>query len=687
MGVCNFIALTSRQYNILRLILRETSAISINEISIRLDLSKRQISYDLPIIENWLRIRNTALEKKPGRGIYILADVKTKDLLLRSLSERSETWVIPTPSERITIIEFLLLISDEPVVIEHLSELLCISRSTIINDLKNVEISLERFNLTLIKQPGLGLSIVGLATSRIEAIIDLIVRSSGVLPILSLCDGSINKYITQMNGKVALSRIILNHLQINDIQFCASLVNSAQVLLDNKFSDESYVTLVLHLMFQINRIKSGKKIKVEKKDNYLKATKVAEMISKKIKKFYGLTYPSEELYYLTMVLSVAGSRKSINDIMGDSAIITQSNETEEIVEDLLDLVSEKIHPYLKVDAELRRSLLFHLEPALSRIKLGLNFHNPYINDLKQVYSNVYYVANQAGQIIERKVGKLVPDEEIGFLTMHFAAAIERLRHFPGNRKKVLVVCSSGVATAWLLVSRLRIELPYLDVTEVLSAKDLQTYRLADKAIVAIITTVPIERKDIPVILVSPLLRFGDIEKINEIVGPIDKTKNISGIDISTKFPTILDLLNRGNIAAKINAKNWEVAVDRAIGLLILSGNVENNFLDAVKNIIIDRGPYMVIRPGIALLHGPPSVGVRRLSLGLITLRTPVPFGHKEYDPVDLIFTLGAVDGLKHLQVLSDLMKIMDSANTVNEIRNADCKEQIFGALQNYFKSP
>src|SRR5205814_1431280 len=61
---------------------------------------------------------------------------------------------------------------------------------------------------------------------------------------------------------------------------------------------------------------------------------------------------------------------------------------------------------------------------------------------------------------------VVPHEEVGFLTMYLAGSLERNRLRPKIR--ITVVCPAGMATAWILVSRLSAEFPNIEITRVVS---------------------------------------------------------------------------------------------------------------------------------------------------------------------------------------------------------------------------
>ena len=130
------------------------------------------------------------------------------------------------------------------------------------------------------------------------------------------------------------------------------------------------------------------------------------------------------------------------------------------------------------------------------------------------------------------------------------------------------------------------------------------------------------------------------------------------------------LISKESINAKVHVKNWEDATDSVGGLLISAGKIKPEYITAMKRVLKEMGPYAVIAPGIVLLHARPEDGVIEPCLGLITLVDPVPFGHSENDPVDLVFALGAVDKQAHILALQQLAEMLGDPIKLQEIRSA-----------------
>jgi mannitol/fructose-specific phosphotransferase system IIA component (Ntr-type) len=137
-----------------------------------------------------------------------------------------------------------------------------------------------------------------------------------------------------------------------------------------------------------------------------------------------------------------------------------------------------------------------------------------------------------------------------------------------------------------------------------------------------------------------------------------------------------DLLRPGLAAVDVQAKDWQEAI-RAVGQLMVNDNaVEPRFLDGMIRVAKEFGPYIVVAPGIALPHARPEDGVIKASIAVARLSTPVEFGNKENDPVDLLVALAAIDNKGHIEGLSDLAAVLGDAENVKQIRSCKTADEL-----------
>lgn len=148
-----------------------------------------------------------------------------------------------------------------------------------------------------------------------------------------------------------------------------------------------------------------------------------------------------------------------------------------------------------------------------------------------------------------------------------------------------------------------------------------------------------------------------------------------------------EMLTPETVRARASAASWEEAARAAGELLVAAGSVEPRYVEAMMNVLREMGPYAVIAPGIVLLHARPEDGVLRPCLALVTLSTPVPFGHRENDPVDLVLALGAVDKHAHVAALQEMALLLGDDAALRRIRAAESDRDLLLAVRSQEPAP
>jgi mannitol operon transcriptional antiterminator len=167
---------------------------------------------------------------------------------------------------------------------------------------------------------------------------------------------------------------------------------------------------------------------------------------------------------------------------------------------------------LRQDPSLRDGLVAHIIPSFMQQRFGL-WSPPSWSDgtLSMEYQREYAVASELALLVTERTGVVLPAGDVDTLTLLLRAAF--IRESPNQPKRVYIICPSGMATAQLLVARLKARFPSLDILGVLSLRELSAERVAEAQL--LISTAPVKspRRGLEIIQVHPLLLTEDIEKI------------------------------------------------------------------------------------------------------------------------------------------------------------------------------
>ncbi|WP_066515737.1 PTS sugar transporter subunit IIA [Curtobacterium ammoniigenes] len=107
------------------------------------------------------------------------------------------------------------------------------------------------------------------------------------------------------------------------------------------------------------------------------------------------------------------------------------------------------------------------------------------------------------------------------------------------------------------------------------------------------------------------------------------------------------------------AVDWRDAVSRTGEALVASGLTLPEYTDAMIDMVLEHGPYIVVSPGLALAHARPGPAVLRNGIAVVTLATPIPFGHAHNDPVQVVLGLAVNAVGVHLEAVGALANVFN----------------------------
>jgi PTS system ascorbate-specific IIA component len=134
------------------------------------------------------------------------------------------------------------------------------------------------------------------------------------------------------------------------------------------------------------------------------------------------------------------------------------------------------------------------------------------------------------------------------------------------------------------------------------------------------------------------------------------------------------------IAIGIEVDDWRGAVLAAGSALAAAGIARAGYGNEMVRMIEEHGPYVVIAPGLALAHARPGPEVIADGLAVVTLATPVNFGHPYNDPVSVVLGLAVASGDAHIALVAELANVFNDSSAVAELAAATSVDQVQAIL-------
>ncbi|MDY3875175.1 MAG: BglG family transcription antiterminator [Megamonas funiformis] len=545
--------LSSREIKIIYLLENKKTYISGQEIATLIDISSRTLRNDIKFINEEIVNYGAQIESTKGKGYFLnISDKKLFKNYINDFYKNNlliEQKIPQNNKERVNFVIKKLLIKilngEEIINQNNLSNELYISLTILKSIFIDVKKELKIFNIKLEKISNKGFSLKGEEEAIRECMRYYIFGEAKKLIDI--------KFISQILTKEEI-------LVINDV-----LKNN---LANNKISitDISYYNLLTYILITISRVRKNKIIVIKNEHkNIVKKVeyKIAKKIIAELEKELSINFVEDEIYYISLYLL---TRNMLTISIADEFNIN-NDEYYLMVEELLNYLNEYINLDLRDDEILKKGLSIHLKSAINRIKFNIYVNNELLLDIKKNYAFAYTISSLATKFLENRYDIVINENEIGYICLHFEAALCREKD-KRNIKKVraVIVCASGLGTAMMISAKIKSEFNnIIEVVEIVSLRDLDKIDRNNYDIV--LSTVPIEDKNYYLegkilINIPYILKKEDINIINSIINK--EANNISNslakyiqedlFFVDTDFSTKEEIMNF--LLKKMEDKNY-----------------------------------------------------------------------------------------------------------------------------------
>ncbi|GAK14326.1 BglG family transcription antiterminator [Geomicrobium sp. JCM 19039] len=504
--------MTARERILLTTLVTAGDPVGLSRLAEDASVSLRTIQRDLKALERTVQPFGLTLIRNRDRTVFLQGNLEALRTYLQSMSSADFT-----SEERQGVLLVQLLTAGEPVKLFTLSHHLGVTASTVSSDLDKTAEWLNEYGLSLIRRRGYGIEVEGSETNKRRAL-------SGILS-SRLTEETLFAAVHDEQMEEKVTERLLHVVDIGRVKRVLGAVRSVKAEHFPHMVDQSLIALVVHTTLAIERLGMGEAIQMdtdqlealEQTDEYVHAYELGLALQDE----FDISLPREEFGYLVMHLRGArvGGMPDQPFEESNGELISRIKRLISGVEDALGV---QFHEHV-----LLQDLLAHLKPALYRIRQDMKITNPLLERLRGDYSDLF-------QAVDREANRVfeplhIPNEEIGFLVLHFGSVLERRKRW--QELSALVICPSGIGSAKMLASRLQQEFPEIAKIENASMFDLN--EATGKVYDLIISTVNMEMNNEQVFHVSPVLTESEVQTIRHY---IDNTLLTVGRDVRKPQP-------------------------------------------------------------------------------------------------------------------------------------------------------
>ncbi|MTI68483.1 MAG: BglG family transcription antiterminator [Firmicutes bacterium] len=660
-----------RCVEIISILINEEKPITINKIANKLNVSSKTIRNDLnKLNDKFIDNKDIKIEKKPRVGVWLNASLKGRDALINKINKNKVYNKPYSQDKRHIYIIKRLLQSNKSLTMKNIADELFVSRVTIHKDLEEVERWLSKYNLTLKRKQNYGIEVLGDEKNWRKAAADLLVILKN--------DEELKDMLSESEDIDPTIRIDYeNFIQMKelfpdvDLRKIETILIEAEKNLDFLLADEAFQGLLVHIAISMKRLKQNKDISMD--ENQLLAIKdkneykVAKWLAEKIEEKFNITIPESEVGYIT--LHVLGAKVQEDLHMKETKDILDNIDSKllELAKEIIALIENILSVDFSEDEKLLTGLVLHLRPAINRLKYGLTLRNPLLEDIKMKFPSVFGAAWASSVLFEKYYGVKVQEEEIGYISIHIGAALERLN----NKTRAVIVCSSGIGTAQLVAVRLEREVNELEIVHTTSVHDIKNMNTLDFDIV--ISTIPLNFKSKPTIKINPLVTERDVKKVKKYIKNVEETRNFNKIELEDKKS---QLFKEDLIFKNLKIESVEEVIKKLGNKLVSKGYVDKDFIKSA----LDRENITstAVGKGVAIPHGTEKL-VNKSTIAVAILNKPINWSGNKVDIVFLL-ALNFETGDSIRKFFRGFYSMLDNEKTLNNLRNNNKKRDLLNIL-------
>lgn len=499
--------ITPRTREILRLLMENlNSYVSVHEIAEHLNVTNRTVYRQLEEVYEAVEHYGLKVINEAGKGMK-LSGSSTEVTALNTLFEGEDQDYELTTEDRINATLFYLLHEQEYVKAQYFAEALNVSVQSVRNDLQQIKKELDFYDLDLVVKKGDGFLITGFETKK-RVLLSNIFRDH--ISFVELVHWIEQERSSSIYFKL-LSDTHYHSVIKRSFQLLEQLFQKHRIqVTDTMFQD--YVFLISIMVKRLNWDHSNNYYldnMVKHKDRPIE---IYQEFKELIQKTFEITLSESEENYLEWLISINNNFQSL-ELSEDIQELDLVNK----VHDFIVFVETSMGCRLRTDAHLQKALFEHLDRALARTRSGITIKNPMLKEIRRSYEKLYSTIKIATEYVFKE--DKFPEDEIGFLVLHFAVALDKVLD---KSITALVVCSSGMGSSKMLANRLIREIPEIEIKKIVSFLKLTQEDLEQYDVIFSTVSLPLDVQDY--VMVSPLLNKKELAEVKKLLETIRFSK-------------------------------------------------------------------------------------------------------------------------------------------------------------------
>lgn len=547
-----------------------------------------------------------------------------------SLERYMSSFTQLVPVNRVNeILRRLCLANDEGLDVVQLEDELFVSSSTIESDLASVKLSLQDFGLNLIRKD-----------MRI---------------VLKADESQRRKIMTRIFYDEKNQHFIsIDMLEKTFGLELKAFYQAMRKILDDQaiyLNDFALGSILVHIIVSVQRIRLSQGLDQQfAVDQMMNAEiQASQHLAQLIHEQFNVEFNRAEQ------LCLAGLLISRNNPTGYTKINQDTDQTAQAILNEIIVSVEKDYLISLDDPIFLDRFRIHLSNLIMRMSMNSLNLNPLTGTIKSMYPLTYDLSVHIAQIIAQRLNQPMTEDEIAFIAYHIAVFLEP-RKDNKRRLRVLLVSPSFHELQHNLEKKILFEFgQFIEHLDLHSALD---FSMESANYDLILSTIPLNAIKLPWILIAPILRQSDSERIAQAFNAL---RNQSALGSSQAM--LMNMFSPELFERNTVYKNeWE-AIRRIGQRLIDLGHVPENF---TEHLIEREKLSSTCFNGLIAVPHTMKMEAYRSTIAVVILDEPMPWGDSSVQLITLV-AVNRDDKKQFIDVFDRFIDVVSEPDHVKEL--------------------
>lgn len=622
-------------------------------LALYMGVSERSVKTYIKEVSDFCAEQGMVLERKPGIGF--LADFT--DEQIQQINElKRDKKIVMSKKQRMSYIMYILLSGWDTYTLSLFSEELNVSKKMIGDDINTISKELKKYGIKINRVAGHGVFITGDEFSIRKAMRSCCTYAIGSKEISKTYDYRMS---------VSEGELWINNFGQDNFEKAIEVIHKVEKNFDVAYTDYSFRMLAEYLCIQLFRTRMGNVITegIIKDNKTISNPMLVDMVAESFSEHGKTALSNYEKQYIDVLFAAAAVQ--VNDNSFKTIIALEyENLDRKICTEMLEYLSEILNVDLMENELLRTSLESFLPASLIRTAYGIEVSNPFLGDIREMYSGIFATCFTLGKFYEEYCHAIPTDHEISFIALFLGGALHR------NVKsvKAVLIGTSGIAAANIVARKIESRIDNVKIVAILSSEKIDSIDNYEFDI--ILSMLPNFDYHNKVIYISPIVSKKDEKNIKDACFEALSHPKLEKEDFA-------DMIDADHIMLIKEKTERDIVLKKVCKQLCNDGYVKDEFYqDVLRRENIES---TAIGNGVAIPHGMPG-NVIKPKISVIKLEYPVNWGGKM---VGIIFLLALnFNNIGTTKAFfSDFSRMVGSKEKMEKINKLDNVEKMEEVLK------